>query len=845
MIEKGKSAVPTFLRDGGEMGRLISAKDWTSHALGDPKNWPISLKVSLSNILKTSFPKFIWWGTDLFCFYNDAYRPSLGKDGKHPSILGERAQDAWAEIWDTIEPMINHVLSTGKSVWRENQLIPIYRNGRMENVYWTFSYSALMGNDEKINGVLVTCTETTQAVLNLQRLEESEDLLKFAVNAAELGTWDYNPITNKFLGNQRLKNWFGLAKNSEIDLSIAMEAIVPEDRIRVENAIQDALKGTNDGKYDIVYSIRNKNTDEKKIVRALGRSWFSDGGAAYRFNGTLQDVTAQEKSAEQLRKANQQIKDEKERFENIVHSAPTGIAIFKGPKVMVEMANPTFLEIIDKKHEQFVGRELYKIFPNIRPEIKSLFTEVFTKREPVFGKEFFLPIRRKGKIENAYFNFILHPINDTSDDFLEIMLITHEVTEYVVARNALEEKEDQFKNLVLQSPVAKAIFRGNDLRIEMANNKMLDHFWGKTWKQVAGKRLIDVFPELNDQDYIRILRQVITTGKAVRDHDSKSIVIKAEKATVFYVNYVYLPLREIDGSVSGVMITVTDVTNEFLAKKKLINFSKELEDKVRQRTQLLNKANIDLENSIKQLEKANDELESFAYISSHDLQEPLRKIQMFISRITDQEADNLSQKGKVFFEKISESAKRMRSLIDDLLAFSKVDNEGFEFEKTDLNTVVDRVLEDRSEYIDLSGAKIDRTDLPLIHGVPFQMRQVFDNLIGNALKFSKEDVPPHIHITSGIATAHEIANLDLIKDYRFIKVQIRDNGIGFPKGMENKIFEVFQRTHNKSKYGGTGIGLAIVKKIVVAHNGAITASSEGKGAVFSIYFPEIEIASEP
>ncbi|AYN67556.1 PAS domain S-box protein [Euzebyella marina] len=830
--------LPSFLQGGGEMATLIAAKDWTTHKLGKPETWPLSLKISLSNMLKSAFPKFIWWESDLYCFYNDAYRPSLGTEGKHPSIIGEKAKNAWPEIWHTIEPMIREVLSTGNPIFRENQLIPINRNGRIENVYWTFSYSALMGDDEKINGVLVTCSETTNAVLNLKRLEESEDLLKFSVDAAELGTWDYNPKTHKFQGNKRLKDWFGISNKMEIDLPIALNAILPQDRQRVESKIQKALNGENDGKYDVVYSIENKTTKEIKIVRALGRSWFNEAGEAYRFNGILQDVTEQEKAAEQLRYANLQIKTEKERFENIVRNAPTGIAMFKGPQLVVEMANPTFLNFINKKPHQLVGKKLYSLFPGIEERVSPLFNELFKSRESVRGKEFLMPVKRNGKIEQAYFNFILHPINGESDDLLEIMLITNEVTDYVVAQNDLKEKETQFKNLVLQSPVAKAIFRGSDLRIEMANNKMLSHFWGKAWKEIAGKRLIDVFPELEGQKYIEILKDVIRTGKSTRDYNSQAIVNINGQQNTFYVNYVYLPLREIDGSVSGVMITVTDVSNEYYARQKLIHFSKELENQVEQRTHLLNKANADLEKSIKQLEKANDELESFAYVSSHDLQEPLRKIQMFTSRIMEREGDSLSDKGKGYFHKITESAKRMRSLIDDLLAFSRADDNSFKFEAVDLNTILNQIIEDRSEYIDIKKAEVKYDRLPIVIGVPFQLRQVFDNLIGNSLKFSKENEIPKIQVSYFKCSSREINKLELNRNLSYAKIQVTDNGIGFPSGMENKIFEVFQRSHHKTKYGGTGIGLAIVKKIVLAHNGAIVASSKvGNGASFTLYLP--------
>lgn len=818
------------------MGQIINDKDWSSHSLGKPENWPVALKVTISNILKTAFPKFVFWGSDLICFYNDAYRPSLGKDGKHPSILGETAAFAWPEIWDTIEPLIHQVLTTGKPTWSENQLIPIYRNGRIENVYWTFSYSALLGDDENISGILVTCTETTEAVLNLKKLKESEDLLKFAIDAAELGTWDYSPQTGKFSGNQRLKNWFGIDKEFEIDLSTAIEAIHVKDRTRVTKAIQDALKGVNGGKYDITYSIVNIKSKELKIVRALGRSWFNENGEVYRFNGTLHDVTEQEKSAEEIKKVNDQIKVERERFKNIIHNSPVGIAIFKGDECVVEMANLSLLQIIDKTPAEFIGQILYKALPEIEKNVRPLFEEVHLEQKSVRGTEFYMPIKRKGKIQNAYFDFVLHPFIGDDGKVAEVMLIANEVTDYVVARNTLEENESQFKNLVLQSPVAKAIFRGKDLKIEMANYQMLDHFWKRTWDEVIGKNLSDVFPELKDQNFVAELKEVIRTGQPIRNQDSKAVVFKDGKKIEFYVNYVYLPLKEVDGSVSGVMITVTDVTDQFLAKEKLINFSKELEKKVEKRTELLRKANEKLRHSVKQLKYANEELESFAYVSSHDLQEPLRKIQIYTSRILEQERDYLTATGKKFFDKITDSASRMRTLIDDLLAFSRMEENHEEFKPTNLNDTLKHVLDNLSGLIENTDAKVRSKNLPTVNAVPFQMRQVFSNLLGNALKFSRANIPPEIEITTDTAPRQDLESVGLNTDRAYHKIIFKDNGIGFSNAMAEQIFEVFKRLHGKGEYEGTGMGLSIVKKIIANHEGAITASGVvGKGAIFTIY----------
>ena len=146
------------------MGKLTREKDWEKTKMGSPESWPPSIRPILSLLLNSKVPMFLFWGEDRICFYNDAYRPSLGDDGKHPDILGMDAPSAWPEIWETIQPLLKKVFDNGESLWLEDQLIPIYRNGQMEEVYWTFGYSPVLGDYGKIEGVFVTCTETTKTV---------------------------------------------------------------------------------------------------------------------------------------------------------------------------------------------------------------------------------------------------------------------------------------------------------------------------------------------------------------------------------------------------------------------------------------------------------------------------------------------------------------------------------------------------------------------------------------------------------------------------------------------------------------------------------------------------------
>ncbi|TSD66588.1 PAS domain-containing sensor histidine kinase [Inquilinus sp. KBS0705] len=280
-----------FLKGGGEMGELTRKFNWSSTVLGDPEQWPQSLLTTISIILNAKFPMFLWWGPQLIQFYNDAYRPSLGINGKHPKALGQRGADCWKEIWPVISPLIDQVMSGGESTWSQDQLIPIFRNDRLEDVYWTFSYAPVIGESGKPEGVLVICYETTNTVKSFRAVEEAKRELEFGIEAADLGTWDLNPLNGRFTGNNRLKEWFGLPLHDQIELSSAIEVMIPEDRERVAKAIQKAMQRGSDGNYDATYTIVNQHNKKRKTVKAKGKAMFDDEGNAYRFSGILQDIT--------------------------------------------------------------------------------------------------------------------------------------------------------------------------------------------------------------------------------------------------------------------------------------------------------------------------------------------------------------------------------------------------------------------------------------------------------------------------------------------------------------------------------------------------------------------------
>lgn len=252
----------------------------------------------------------------------------------------------------------------------------------------------------------------------------------------------------------------------------------------------------------------------------------------------------------------------------------------------------------------------------------------------------------------------------------------------------------------------------------------------------------------------------------------------------------------------------------------------------------LDKQNLEEQNLI--LEANNKELQAFNYAASHDLQEPLRKIETFISRLFDLEYQNLSESGKQYLNKTKTSAGRMRKLIDDLLQFSRSTRTDKVFEIADLNNILEEAKEELQQKIEEKKAVINAEKLPVLQVVPFQIKQLFVNFLSNSLKYSKAEISPQINITlEEIKAQQEPILTKENSDKIFYKISFTDNGIGFDAQYTDKVFQLFHRLHARTEYEGTGIGLAICKKIVESHKGYITADSQpGEGAVFTVYLPK-------
>jgi hypothetical protein len=765
-------------------------------------------------------------------------------------------------------------------------------------------------------------------------------------------------------------------------------------------------------------------------------------------------------------------------FWEIAKQAPVGFCILTGDEFIVEMANEAFLEMADKTEQEVLNTRIFDVFPEVRELVEPALLNVYHTGDPFTATDYKVDLKRSGKPQTAYFNLIYQPLRNDEGWISGIIVIAMEVTDLVVSRKKLEHREKNFRQMVMDSPIAMTILRGRELIIEMANELMLTKFWRRTAAEVNGRPLLEVFPELEGQRFPDLLLHVLDSGEVCRDKEAEAIVDAKDGRKVFFIDFEYAPLMEESGEgVTGVMVSAYDVTETVLAKraakeaeerlklaiestgmgtyevdlvdnqmtysrsflqifgmnpdlpvdrKALVSrihpddldirrkaherslqtgvltyefrlnrgdnewrwikawgrvlfdeagkplrltgtildtteekltllalrssekrfrtladtlpamvwisdpegnlyyynrsvyeysgftpedlarvgwieivhpedrkeniekwmhsirtgeaflfehrfrrqdgayrwqlsravpqynengqvemwvgsstdihehkiFADELEQQVNQRTQ-------ELMDSNEALLKSNTELAQFAYVASHDLQEPLRKIQTFVTMVSDLESSRISEKGAEILQRLRSTAERMQQLVIDLLSYSRVNKMENHFTKTDLNYLVHTILQQLEESIDHRQIKIQLDTLPVMWAVPFQIEQLFTNLLSNAIKFSDQGKSAKIQIRYQYLPAGKHTEQGLNKSWTYHKIEVEDNGIGFDNEYRDRIFQVFQRLHGKDTFPGTGIGLAICKKIIDNHQGLIKASGTiGKGAMFTIFIPD-------
>ena len=800
------------------MGELIRTYAWSQTSIGTPDQWPQALQISLGNVLNSGFPMFLFWGDDLVCFYNDAFRPSLGVDGKHPAI-GKKGKEVWEEIWDFIGPLIDGVMKRGRPVRFEDQLVPFYRNGKLEDIYWTFSYSLILDDDGMPGGVLVTCMETTQAVQARRQTEETAQSLRNIILQAPIAICIFRGP--QFVVEVANEAMFGLwGKSSEDVLGKPLFDGVPEAKSQgYEELMTDVLLSGQPYSANELPVTLLRNGDVKTVyVNFTYQPLRENDGSVTGIMAMATDVTEQVLARQRIEDAKKDAEWQKRVYETITSNTPDLMYVF-GLDYRFTYVNKALLDMWGKTWQTAIGKSLLEngYEPWHAEMHEREIDQIIATKKPVRGEVSF-PHAALG--ERVY-DYILVQVIGADGSVEAVAGTTRDITDFKQAEKAIKESEQNLRRMILQSPVAMCILLGPDHIVDVANEAMIQ-LWGKPVETVVHQPIFAGLPEARDQGLETLLDNVYTSGESVKALEHPVGLIRNGQQETVFQNFVYEPYRDAVGNVIGVLVVTIDVTAQVLARRQI-------EEVVAQRTTELAAANESLLQINKELHRSNQNLEEFAHAASHDLKEPVRKIHFFTDQLKSQLSSHLQEAELRSFNRIEKASQRMGNLIDDLLLYSHVSQRPHQKEAVDLNQLLQNVLEDLDLDIEEKNANIQVDHLPLINGYRRQLQQLFQNLLSNALKYSKEDVAPSIQIT-----AKESAENGQL----FCVVSVMDNGIGFEQEHAEKIFQMFTRLRGKSEYSGTGVGLSIAKKVVENHGGVIKAESKlGEGAVFKIYFP--------
>ncbi len=494
-----------------------------------------------------------------------------------------------------------------------------------------------------------------------------------------------------------------------------------------------------------------------------------------------------------------------EEVQDLYNNAPCGYcSVDKDGRILA--MNDTELAMLGWRREEVIGR-------------KHL-TEVLTPASQAIFQREFPEFVRTGQVTDLEFEFVRRDgstftgllsataIKDAGGNFIRSRSTTLDIT----GRKQAEAERDRFFTISLDL-LCIASGDGYFKRVSPAVTDLLgwspEEFLAQPYMEL-------IHPEDRAASQLEVERQVLN-GEKVLQFENR---FRRKDGSWRVLSWRSVPQP------GGLMYaTARDVTERKLMEERLRSFNLELEQRVAERTTELSRVNEKLKSAASRLANSNRELQDFAFVASHDLQEPLRKIQAFSDRLKSRCGPAFDATGTDYMDRMLGAAGRMRRLIDDLLMFSRVTSKAKPFEPVDLAKVAREVVSDLEIRLEQAGARVDVGALPTLDADATQMRQLLQNLIGNALKFRRPEAPPVVSVTGEQCDGQ-------------LRLSVADNGIGFEEKYADRIFQVFQRLHGRGEYEGSGIGLAVCRKIAERHGGVITVrSTPGVGSTFTITLP--------
>lgn len=807
----------------------------------------------------------------IYKFINPAYQKLIG----NRDVINKNIREALPELESQgIYQLLDTVYSTGKPFNGNEVPISLEIDNNIRLMYFNFVYQPILDENNKSIGITVFAYDVTELVLSRKKaeqlsfeLEKSNQLLKeneelinlelknkvqeieserntlyeLFINAPAVicvfkgpkHTYEFvNPEYSRLYGNRRLVGKPIAEANPELNgqgFFELLDNVYDTGKPYIGNEVLASVDKYNDGNLHNLYF----NFVYQPILDQFGKS---TGITVFAFDITQQvlerkkaehlndevkisekkyknlseslEITVEQRTKELL-EASKKIEYERNKLENLFMNAPASICILESSEHIYTFTNKMFKKIFGNR--EIIGKSVRQAMPELEGQgFFELLDNVYRTGIPFVGNEMLInqDINNDGKLVDNYLNFIYEPFYSANNEIQGITVFAFDVTSQVIARKnaedlseqlrkeqqALKESEQNFR--VLADTIPNFVWTANpDGYVDYYNYKFLD-FVGLTFEEMKGWGWKYTLHPEDVQETIDIWEVCINTGKPYqREYRYR----KASDGKYYWFIARALPVLNENNEIIKWFGTCTEIEEQKQTEQKLAN--------------------------------ANEELERFNYIASHDLQSPLRTIASYSRLLQNRYTDKLDESANDFMEIIIKASISMKTLIDDLLNFSKVGKYEIVYKQVNLNKIIEEVIELNKTFIEENNALISYQELPVIMAEHTQIFQIFQNLISNGLKYRKENVNPSINIS-----AERLENKWIFT--------ITDNGIGIESQYFKRIFEPFKRLHNSNEYLGSGIGLATVKKIIELYGGKIWVESElnsGSTFFFTIPFKELII----
>ncbi len=762
------------------MADLVRAFDWTATSLGPIESWPETLLTCVNLLLSSRHPMFLWWGPDHVQFYNDAYRPSFGR-GKHPGALGQTARECWTEIWDLIEARIHLVMCEGKATWYENQIVPILRNGWLEEVYWTWSDSPVRDAHGNIVGVFVTCSETTDRVLAERELSRSRERFQLALEAADLGTWFYNSNDETFTADANMQRIFG-APEPTGDHDFWQQQLHPDDRRAAREEFAAAAAGLRP--YNLEYRVLHPGG--VRWIRSKGKVLAAEDGTKGMF-AVVEDITESKLAEIKLHASTRDLRES----QRIGRMGSWRLVLATGELTWSEevyrlMEHDPSLPVLNYAKQP----ELIEADSNRRLQA-AVENCIATGQTYELDVKMYLP--SNGKV--VWLATRGEPVFNPDGEVVELRGTVRDITDRKLAEEALRDSEERLR-LALSAARDMGTF---DWDIEadrcIADPRFCVIFGIDPELGRRGLLMIDALANIHPEDWPEVerrARHTLDTGEDfVMDYR-----VQAGHQMLRWVSARGNCLRNESGAPVRFTGVVLDITERKLAEQALL------------RTEKLAAVG------------------RLASSIAHEINNPLESVTnlLYLARF----AEDLDQ-SRAYLASADSELRRVSAIASQTLRFHKQSTRATE---VTCDSLIASSLDILRSRILNAGIRVEKRQRASRQVLCFEgeIRQVIMNLLINAVD-AMQTAGGRLLLRTREGHEHATGRAGVI-------LSIADTGTGMSRETLSRIFEAFYTTKG---IAGTGLGLWISKDILDRHHGCLrvrSSQSPGRtGTVFTIFLP--------